>query len=77
MSKNAFVKNIAVVAVVVGLVGCASGPAFRSPVSAPADHARLDVYIANVVKATARLGALYESCDGVAKFEGPALVVAQ
>lgn len=37
-------KNFVVIAITVALVGCATGPAFKSPEVAPADRAQLYVY---------------------------------
>jgi hypothetical protein len=44
MQSNRLFKNLSVIAIAVALVGCATGPAFKSPEAAPADRAQLYVY---------------------------------
>jgi len=44
MPANQFFKNLTVIAIAAALVGCATGPAFKSPETAPADRAQLYVY---------------------------------
>ena len=44
MPANQFFKSLTVIAIAAALVGCATGPAFKSPETAPADRAQLYVY---------------------------------
>jgi len=44
MHTNASIKNIAIIAIAIALAGCATGPAFQSPETAPVDRAQLYIY---------------------------------
>ena len=44
MSVNHSIKHVAGIAIAAALYGCATGPAFKAPESAPADRAQLYVY---------------------------------
>ena len=44
MPANHLFKNVALIAIAIALVGCATGPTFKAPQTAPADRAQLYVY---------------------------------